>query len=55
MPGGGSAHPAYGSCGLPLIYSPRCSPGGAAAFPAYGALRFGSPEKAQRAASGKTP
>ncbi|AEG97911.1 hypothetical protein ACU60Q_08020 [Klebsiella aerogenes] len=57
-------YPAYGPCGLPLIYSPRWltllvlviskSPGGAAAYRGYSALRFGSPEKAQRAASGKT-
>ncbi len=30
------------------------TPGGAAAYRGYTALRFGSPEKAQRAASGKT-
>ncbi len=30
-------------------------PGGAAAYQGYSALRFGSPEKAQRAASGKKP
>ncbi|CAM4464223.1 hypothetical protein SK44_02375 [Klebsiella aerogenes] len=30
-------------------------PGGAAAYRGYSAVRFGSPEKAQRAASGKTP
>ncbi|RSW10111.1 hypothetical protein EGH51_00150 [Klebsiella aerogenes] len=49
---------------MPLIYSP-CRlklpvlrpqiPGGAAAYRGYSAVRFGSPEKAQRAASGKTP
>ncbi|ATX87041.1 hypothetical protein EGH56_01780 [Klebsiella aerogenes] len=57
-------HPAYGPCGLPLIYSPRWltllvlviskSPGGATAYRGYSTMRFGSPEKAQRAASGKT-
>ena len=57
-------YPAYGPCGLPLIYSPRGltllvlviskSPGGAAAYRGYSTMRFGSPEKAQRAASGKT-
>ena len=31
------------------------TPGGAAAYRGYSALRFGSPEKAQRAASGKKP
>ena len=31
------------------------TPGGATAYRGYSALRFGSPEKAQRAASGKTP
>ena len=31
------------------------TPGGAAAYRGYSAVRFGSPEKAQRAASGKTP
>ena len=30
-------------------------PGGAAAYRGYSAVRFGSPEKAQCAASGKTP
>ncbi|HHR0843785.1 TPA: hypothetical protein ACS28R_001777, partial [Klebsiella aerogenes] len=30
-------------------------PGGAAAYRGYSTLRFGSPEKAQRAASGKNP
>ncbi|AWD03422.1 hypothetical protein AM407_10650 [Klebsiella aerogenes] len=58
------AYPTYSTCGLPLIYSPcwlklpvlaiSKSPGGAAAYRGYSALRFGSPEKAQRAASGKT-
>ncbi|RSW49516.1 hypothetical protein EGH44_08490 [Klebsiella aerogenes] len=45
-----------------LISSPRwltllvlSTPGGAAAYRGYSALRFGSPEKAQRAASGKNP
>ncbi len=57
-------YPAYGPCGLPLIYSPRGltllvlviskSPGGAADYRGYSTMRFGSPEKAQRAASGKT-
>ncbi|EPL8006443.1 hypothetical protein PQE34_004394 [Klebsiella aerogenes] len=57
-------YPAYGPCGLPLIYSTRWltllvlviskSPGGAAAYRGYSTMRFGSPEKAQRAASGKT-
>ncbi|OVK39932.1 hypothetical protein CEG88_13100 [Klebsiella aerogenes] len=50
---------------MPLIYSPRWltllvlviskPPGGAAAYRGYSALRFGSPDKAQRAASGKRP
>ncbi len=31
------------------------TPGGAAAYRGYSAVGFGSPEKAQRAASGKTP
>ena len=31
------------------------TPGGATAYRGYSALRFGSPEKAQRAASGKNP
>ena len=30
-------------------------PGGAAAYRGYSTMRFGSPEKAQRAASGKNP
>ncbi|PMC16677.1 hypothetical protein CJ207_18195 [Klebsiella aerogenes] len=50
---------------MPLIYSlcwlklpvPMASksPGGAAAYRGYSAVRFGSPEKAQCAASGKNP
>ncbi|PVF76535.1 hypothetical protein CSC18_1377 [Klebsiella aerogenes] len=31
------------------------TPGGAAAYRGYNTMRFGSPEKAQRAASGKNP
>ncbi len=31
------------------------TPGGAAAYRGYSTMRFGSPEKAQRAASGRTP
>ncbi|HHT2830466.1 hypothetical protein [Klebsiella aerogenes] len=59
------AYLTYGPSGQPLIYSPHWlillvlviskSPGGAAAYRGYSALRFGSPEKAQRAASGKNP
>ncbi|RNT35924.1 hypothetical protein B9037_002790 [Klebsiella aerogenes] len=38
-------YPAYGPCGLPLIWPQN--PGGAAAYRGYSAVRFGSPEKAQ--------
>ncbi|ATM92538.1 hypothetical protein EGH51_14000 [Klebsiella aerogenes] len=38
---------------LPVLVASKF-PGGAAAYRGYSAVRFGSPEKAQRAASGKT-
>ncbi|OWP46721.1 hypothetical protein CEG88_01640 [Klebsiella aerogenes] len=37
---------------LPVLVASK-SPGGAAAYRCYSTMRFGSPEKAQRAASGK--
>ena len=43
--------------GLPLICSPRSLkiPGGATAYRGYSNVQFGSPDKAQCAASGKIP
>ncbi|GKO78793.1 hypothetical protein NUBL17186_07290 [Klebsiella quasipneumoniae] len=39
-----------------IWFSPEVKiPGGATAYRGYSAVRFGSPEKAQCAASGKTP
>ncbi|WP_204311935.1 hypothetical protein, partial [Escherichia coli] len=51
MPVSGYALSGHGPAGTNGLKTP----GGAAAYRGYSAVRFGSPEKAQRAASGKTP
>ncbi|MGG8281367.1 hypothetical protein [Klebsiella sp. 141240] len=56
-------YPTYGHYDLPNVFTALAEtagvgslkiPGGAAAYRGYSTMRFGSPEKAQRAASGKT-